>query len=86
MKILIAEDELLMAKTLEKKLLLDGHEVLIANDGRTALTLYETENPAAWKLLINLIKVLNKTPEQIETVLDVDQTLWMLALNNTLVN
>lgn len=47
---------------------------------------YETENPAAWKLLINLIKVLNKTPEQIETVLDVDQTLWMLALNNALVN
>ena len=47
---------------------------------------YETDNPAAWKVLINLIKVLNKTPEQIETVLDVDQTLWMLALNNALVN
>lgn len=47
---------------------------------------YETENPAAWKLLINLIKVLNKTPDQIEKVLDVDQTLWMLALNNALVN
>ncbi len=47
---------------------------------------YETEDPAAWKLLINLIKVLNKTPDQIETVLDVDQTLWMLALNNVLVN
>lgn len=47
---------------------------------------YETDNPAAWKLLINLIKVLNKTPDQIETVLDVDQTLWMLALNNAMVN
>lgn len=47
---------------------------------------YEVDDPAAWKLLLNLIKVLNKTPEQIETVLDVDQTLWMLALNNTLVN
>ncbi|MBC7774848.1 MAG: CotH kinase family protein, partial [Phycisphaerae bacterium] len=47
---------------------------------------YETDNPAGWKVLINLIKVLNKTPDQIEKVLDVDQTLWMLALNNTLVN
>jgi len=47
---------------------------------------YEVDNPAAWKPLLNLIKVLNKTPEKIETVLDVDQTLWMLALNNTIVN
>ncbi len=47
---------------------------------------YETDNPAAWKVLINLIKVLNKTPDQIETALDVDQTLWMLALNNAMVN
>lgn len=47
---------------------------------------YETDNPSAWKVLLNLIKVLNKTPDQIEKVLDVDQALWMLALNNALVN
>jgi len=47
---------------------------------------YETEDPSAWKLLLNLIKVLNKSTDQIETVLDVDQTLWMLALNNAMVN
>ena len=47
---------------------------------------YEVDNPAAWQPLLNLIKILNKTPERIETALDVDQTLWMLALNNTLVN
>ena len=47
---------------------------------------YEVEDPAAWKPLMNFIKVLNKTPEKIETVLDVDQTLWMLALNNAIVN
>jgi hypothetical protein len=47
---------------------------------------YEVDNPAAWKMLLNLIKVLNKTPDKIETVLDVDQTLWMLALNNAMVN
>jgi len=47
---------------------------------------YEVDDPAAWKPLMQLIKVLNKTPEKIETVLDVDQTLWMLAINNSTVN
>ncbi len=47
---------------------------------------YEVDDAAAWKPLLNLIKVLNKTPDKIETVLDVDQTLWMLALNNAIVN
>ncbi|MFN0176839.1 MAG: CotH kinase family protein [Saprospiraceae bacterium] len=47
---------------------------------------YEVDDPAAWKFLLNLIKVLNKTPDKIESVLDVDQTLWMLAINNALVN
>ncbi len=47
---------------------------------------YEVDDATAWKPLMNLIRVLNKTPEKIETVLDVDQTLWMLALNNALVN
>jgi hypothetical protein len=47
---------------------------------------YEVDDAAAWKPLLNLIRVLNKTPEKIETVLNVDQTLWMLALNNALVN
>ena len=47
---------------------------------------YEVEDPASWKPLLNLIKVLNKTPDNIESVLDVDQTLWMHALNNAIVN
>jgi hypothetical protein len=47
---------------------------------------YEVDKPIAWKYLLNLIRVLNKTPEKIESVLDVDQTLWMLALNNAMVN
>lgn len=47
---------------------------------------YEVDDPAAWPYLINLIKILNKTPDKIETVLDVDQTLWMHALNNAMVN
>ncbi|MCB9354415.1 MAG: CotH kinase family protein [Lewinellaceae bacterium] len=47
---------------------------------------YEVDDPGAWKYLLQLIKVLNKNTDKIETVLDVDQTLWMLALNNVLVN
>lgn len=47
---------------------------------------YEVDEPEAWNSLLQLIKVLNKTPDKIETVLDVDQTLWMLALNNVMVN
>ncbi|MBK7938493.1 MAG: CotH kinase family protein [Lewinellaceae bacterium] len=47
---------------------------------------YEVDDPGAWKYLLQLIKTLNKAPEKIESVLDVDQTLWMLALNNAIVN
>jgi hypothetical protein len=47
---------------------------------------YEVEQPSDWYPLLNLIRVLNKSPERIETVLNVDQALWMLALNNVMVN
>lgn len=47
---------------------------------------YEVDDPAAWSHLIRLIKTLNKKPADIESVLDVDQALWMLALNNAMVN
>lgn len=47
---------------------------------------YEVDDISAWKYLINMIKILNKKPAEIENVLDVDQALWMLAINNTLVN
>lgn len=47
---------------------------------------YEVDDPAAWKPLLNLIKTLNRKPADIEKVLDVDQTLWMHALNNAIVN
>jgi hypothetical protein len=47
---------------------------------------YEVDQPGAWEPLLKLIKTLNKNPDQIESVLNVDQTLWMLAINNILVN
>jgi len=47
---------------------------------------YELKSDTGWDDLIELSKKLNKGTEGIEKVLNVDQTLWMLAFNNVLVN
>jgi len=39
-----------------------------------------------WEQLYHLIDTLNEYPDDIETILNVDRTLWMHALNYTLVN
>jgi len=41
---------------------------------------------ANWADLQELTRILNNEPAKIERVLDVDRTLWMLALNNVMVN
>lgn len=41
---------------------------------------------ANWGDLQEFTRILNNDPEKIERVLDVDRTLWMLALNNVMVN
>ncbi|MFT4667407.1 MAG: hypothetical protein ACI8YQ_003477 [Polaribacter sp.] len=47
---------------------------------------YELKSKDGWDDLINLTKVLKDEPKSIEKVLNIDETLWMLALNNVLVN
>lgn len=47
---------------------------------------FEMNSGSGWNELQELTRVLNNTPENIEKVLDVDRTLWMLALNNVMVN
>lgn len=49
---------------------------------------FELESSAdeGWNELQNLTRTLNQDLRNIETKLDVDQTLWMLALNNVMVN
>jgi len=47
---------------------------------------YELESKDGWDDLIALTDALNNRPEQLSTILDIDQTLWMLAYNNVLVN
>jgi spore coat protein CotH len=47
---------------------------------------YELKSKEGWDDLIGLASVLSKTPDDIHKILNVDETLWMLALNNVLVN
>jgi DNA-binding response OmpR family regulator len=45
MKILVAEDEALMLKTIELKLKKDGHEVIACSDGKQAIQKITEEQP-----------------------------------------
>jgi len=47
---------------------------------------YEMKSDYGWKQLRDFTEVLNKQPEKIESVLNVDRVLWMHAFNNVLVN
>lgn len=47
---------------------------------------FEGSDNADWRELVELTRVLDESPEEIDRVLDVDRTLWMLAFNNLLVN
>lgn len=58
----------------------------LGHDSLCYLRLYEIKSKHGWSDLMDLAKILNKTPEKIETILDVNEALWMLAFNNVLVN
>ena len=45
MTILVAEDDLIMLKTIELRLKKDGHTVIISHDGREALKELESSSP-----------------------------------------
>ncbi len=47
---------------------------------------FELLSETGWDDLIELTRVLEKEPDRIDEVLNVDRTLWMLAFNNALVN
>lgn len=47
---------------------------------------YEMNSDAGWEDLINLTNTLSNNTTNIESILDVDRALWMLAFNNVLVN
>ncbi len=47
---------------------------------------YELKSDEGWSDFIKMIEVLNEKKEDLPKHLDIDQTLWMHALNNVLVN
>jgi hypothetical protein len=47
---------------------------------------WEKKSATGWDDLIELTRILEQEPEKINSVLNVDRTLWMLAYNNVLVN
>lgn len=47
---------------------------------------FEANSASGWAELQELTRILNNDPSKIDRILDVDHTLWMLALNNVMVN
>ncbi|NBC09736.1 MAG: hypothetical protein GVY26_21295 [Bacteroidetes bacterium] len=47
---------------------------------------FQLLSESGWDDLIELAYLLNQKPDEVERVLNIDRTLWMLAFNNVLVN
>ena len=58
----------------------------LGNDSTLYYNKYEMKSDYGWKDLINLADSLANHAANIQTSLDVDRALWMLAFNNVLVN
>lgn len=58
----------------------------LGEDSLCYYRLYEIKSDDGWDDLIQLAKILNKEPGKIESILDVNEALWMLAFNSVLVN
>jgi CotH kinase protein/Lamin Tail Domain/Secretion system C-terminal sorting domain len=61
--------------------------VFLGQDSSLYQKHYELKSKTGWKQLVDLISVLNtQTFADINTRIDIDRTLWMLAYNNVFVN
>jgi len=58
----------------------------LGKDSSVYFPAYEMKSDNGWNELINLCDILNNRPQEIEKVLNIDRTLWMLAFNNLFVN
>ena len=58
----------------------------VGEDSTCYESIYEMDKDGSWREFIDFVKILNQEPEKLERVLNVDQTLWMLALNNIMGN
>ncbi len=68
----------------------DGENANLGNSHGTDTTAYyeyyDMESDDGWTDLYELIDILNENPDNIESILNVDRTLWMHAFNYALVN
>lgn len=60
--------------------------VYLGTDSTNYYAAYELKSDGGWEELIHLCDTLANNIADIEAILDVDRTLWMLAYNNILVN
>ncbi len=60
--------------------------VYLGNDSASYSTAYEIKSDYGWADLISLCNTLKNNINGIETILDVDRALWMIAFDNILVN
>ncbi len=58
----------------------------LGQDSSSYFSAYELKSDDGWADLINLCNTLSNDADKIESVLDVDRALWMLAFNNVFVN
>lgn len=58
----------------------------LGTDSANYYSRYEIKSDIKWKDLIDLCDTLGNQPAHIDSVLDVDRALWMLAFNNVTVN
>ncbi|MFK7982234.1 MAG: CotH kinase family protein [Saprospiraceae bacterium] len=60
--------------------------LMYEEDAACYLNNYELVSENGWDDLIQLTKTLAQNPDKIDRILNVDETLWMLAFNNVVVN
>lgn len=58
----------------------------LGTDSTDYYSSYDMDSDDGWAALLELIDVLNHDPQNIESVLDMDRAIWMMAFNNVLVN
>lgn len=58
----------------------------VTTDSACYYNSYEQESSAGWKEFISMMQQLGQNVSMVESILDVDRALWMLALNNFYVN
>ncbi len=58
----------------------------LGEDAACYMQFYEVKSESKATKFVELVKTLNKEPQNLEKMLNIDQCLWMHALNNSMVN